>query len=1315
MDSTRGITVTTSVATTSDSTTGISITNVSIVTTTTTTVASINTNIQTGVNKTTTYNSNTNATTTAKTTTSNSTTTTLTTTVSSTTATNATHNSTTTAAGTRGNTTAIDKTTDSTTVPDTSTDSSNTPTDTTTTMATTDSTIVTTMSTTIMSTTDMSSTDVTALIFVFVPTATTDSSTAETVSISTATDSTDPLSRPREPLSLEALRMIIKAKLRRDHPNAIFPYLPTRNGNLASYLAFVRQHGSVIEGRYTLGGVPVSDYDYVTCVYYNHHNIEISRLQISTKPGFCDVTSTGIPDVRKLEMLVYGISSSPTGGYISLDGTYVPTRGVSNYGNIFGYRDSEICTSMRVSTFNMPNEQIKVDSATGTSTWSIVPKRLDSSSTVRLEKVLVESSNADIGITTIVPVLQQNNGQLVELNSISGQANSPIADFPTDDNIDIFFVSVTMFPSYPGRIVDPSQVSVTVDYCSLLGNSNESPNANNMYPYFLPNNMDSNNNNYNQQAPLPFRSSIQQQNLGQPFSGLSSSNIFQYISGSNNDANQVDPLSSASCRQSQSSTMTSSSSNVNAQGNIWQINIDQTYGLSVKVDTLRVNTEGQPITGIVLLVLIDANQQQIGPFVSQINDGSILTIQNLPSTSISTIHLQFPDGTESSGYSVDMVLCPQTTAASSKSRKQGYNSQSGQSMQQNSLLQPHQLKPNHHRYQMLPVSQIRQPSHVQQPGQVYQQGHSRKPAHSEQAGQQLAPWQSQQPALYNQHDQSLQSSYPGQAGQQLAPINQQGHSRKPPHLRQADQQRIPWQSPEPTSLNQQSQSWRSPYSGQSSQQLSPSQSQPLAPVNQQGHSRKPPHLGQVSQQRTPWLYPQPVPLNQLGQSWQSPYSRQAGQQQTPRQPNQTAKPGSPLGLYYPPKGAAPLPTPNLHRLHLHNPNNHKPKSTTTPNHHNSFSQNPNNQYGSSAPPHTPQNMDDEIPCTLYVVRPGSRRIVSNTTNAKRLGLILQVPSKSGYMSIPNSISVRKTPITRLSVNYLNTDRSPASMSNGSVLHFLAAPNVSDIPTFPDRVSAEMLQVNIDGAVTPPSPPSYEVHMIICYESTPQTQHQQATPQYQFPTQPNIWTTSMNHHPMQSGPYLQHLQNMQQQYQHPRIVATTSTTNTTTATTTAATKKTTTSHKNTTNTTRAINITNTMHSTSTVHNNHSMNSKNTAHIINTTKPHTVHANTTTKAHTVHINTTTEAHTTHTNNTTKAHTIHINTTTEAHTTHTNHTTKAHTTHTNNTTEAHTIHTTTTATTASCSCQCQCPQGAIQPQVQGATVQYQYIPAPHQHIGR
>ena len=45
--------------------------------------------------------------------------------------------------------------------------------------------------------------------------------------------------------------------------------------------------------------------------------------------------------------------------------------------------------------------------------------RLDSSSTVRLQKVLVESSNSDIGITTVVPVVQQNNGQLAELNSIS--------------------------------------------------------------------------------------------------------------------------------------------------------------------------------------------------------------------------------------------------------------------------------------------------------------------------------------------------------------------------------------------------------------------------------------------------------------------------------------------------------------------------------------------------------------------------------------------------------------------------------------------------------------------------------------------------------------------------------------------------------------------------------------------------------------------------------------------------------------------------------------------------------------------------------
>ncbi len=44
-----------------------------------------------------------------------------------------------------------------------------------------------------------------------------------------------------------------------------------------------------------------------------------------------------------------------------------------------------------------------------------------------------------------------------------------------------------------------------------------------------------------------------------------------------------------------------------------------------------------------------------------------------------------------------------------------------------------------------------------------------------------------------------------------------------------------------------------------------------------------------------------------------------------------------------------------------------------------------------------------------------------------------------------------------------------------------------------------------------------------------------------------------------------------------------------------------------------------------------------------------------------------------------------------------------------------TTTTATPGFCSCTCQCPYGAIQPQIQGATVNYQYLPPSQQQLGR
>jgi len=128
-----------------------------------------------------------------------------------------------------------------------------------------------------------------------------------------------------------------------------------------------------------------------------------------------------------------------------------------------------------------------------------------------------------------------------------------------------------------------------------------------------------------------------------------------------------------------------------------------------------------------------------------------------------------------------------------------------------------------------------------------------------------------------------------------------------------------------------------------------------------------------------------------------------------------------------------------------------------------------------------------VPCTLYLIRLGSRRIVLNTTDGQRVTWLLQVPQKPGYIAVPNCISAFKTPLTQLGVNYLNADQSPASMPNGTALQFVSAPNMNNIGTFPEHVPAQMLQVNIDGAPTPLPPPALEVHIIICYEPVSQIQ------------------------------------------------------------------------------------------------------------------------------------------------------------------------------------------------------------------------------------
>lgn len=134
-----------------------------------------------------------------------------------------------------------------------------------------------------------------------------------------------------------------------------------------------------------------------------------------------------------------------------------------------------------------------------------------------------------------------------------------------------------------------------------------------------------------------------------------------------------------------------------------------------------------------------------------------------------------------------------------------------------------------------------------------------------------------------------------------------------------------------------------------------------------------------------------------------------------------------------------------------------------------------------------QYSEEEVPCTLYLIRPGSRRIVVNTADGQRVTWVVQVPQKPGYIAVPNCVSALKTPLSQLGVNYLNTDQTPASTSNGSALQFVSQPNMNDIGSFPEHVPTEMLQVNIDGAPPPLPPTTLEVHMIICYEPQSQVQ------------------------------------------------------------------------------------------------------------------------------------------------------------------------------------------------------------------------------------
>ena len=122
------------------------------------------------------------------------------------------------------------------------------------------------------------------------------------------------------------------------------------------------------------------------------------------------------------------------------------------------------------------------------------------------------------------------------------------------------------------------------------------------------------------------------------------------------------PSSVSSCGQQQIFSFRNNAANVVVQNNIWQISILQTLGSSPIVTSVQVNSQGQPITGTVLLLFINANQGTSGPYVFQMNSDGSLIFQNIPSTPMSLIQIQFPHGTKTSNYIVNIGVCLQTNS-----------------------------------------------------------------------------------------------------------------------------------------------------------------------------------------------------------------------------------------------------------------------------------------------------------------------------------------------------------------------------------------------------------------------------------------------------------------------------------------------------------------------------------------------------------------------------------------------------------------------------------------------------------------------------
>ncbi|UJR32130.1 hypothetical protein I4U23_019598 [Adineta vaga] len=591
----------------------------------------------------------------------------------------------------------------------------------------------------------------------------------------------------------------------------------------------------------------------------------------------------------------------------------------------------------------------------------------------------------------------------------------------------------------------------------------------------------------------------------------------QYISQPVTDTAQSNSFLTTACDKPQSLSISSNSPYAIKQGNTWLININQIYGMAVPVNSVSINTQGEFIGGIILLTLINSNQQQIGTYRPQTNINTLVIFQNLPSIPIGSFQLQFPTDTQSNRYLVDIVVCPQSNAVPLTNTLLDNQVQNVPSYLSNNNQVPfNEITPQRQFQQVSPTAYFAA-DNPQSQSLVQEIPDEEQIKTSSQLDSQASP-----STFMKQGDQQIDSSSVLEGEPDDDTLINQEQLPFSSALEQTDKDTP--ESQQTPSLGRMLQQGKSFGEQQLSSSLFNDEQSNQDQVFQSDMPEQARQLNQVYQKAVPWMSGSGQP-DQIGQDnqqtssfssqpWQSqqmssqPYQWGSSQSfdqnnqqvssspyrpKPPMQWDQTGSSNNPYGSYNGPNDRDPSPMSDFNNQ---KPNNNGPygqKPGLNQNTNRPPKPYPPNQpnKGLHTPPLTMRYSNEEVPCTLYLVRPGSRRIVSNLTDDQSVTWTVQVPRKYGYASIPNIVSAHNTDFDQLVVNYVNVDQSPTLLPNGTALEFISTPDANDINTFPDDIPAQMLEVVVDGISPVASPSSLEIHMIICYKPLTALQSQQS--------------------------------------------------------------------------------------------------------------------------------------------------------------------------------------------------------------------------------